>query len=252
MDKKTYYAFTHNLCRLVFSAVHRRKFQILQNRRKAVSDAGYTYKPFDENKCIFVHIPKTAGVSVSKSLFGNFGGGHDPISVYRHAFSKEEFYGYFKFTFVRNPWDRLLSAYNYLMRGGMNAGDRLWAEKNIFVFENFEEFVKKGLDNKGILSSAHFKPQYRFICPPFSTTILVDFVGRYENLGEDFNYIKSRLPNKSAGELPLYNAGASKLSDYRDCYTEETRTIAGNIYCRDIELFEYDFDEGSGKVIAGV
>ena len=67
-------------------------------------------RSYDEYKCIFVHVPRTGGVAIAKSLFGNLGGSHISISLYRKVFS-DVFDGYYKFTFVRNPWDRLVSAY---------------------------------------------------------------------------------------------------------------------------------------------
>lgn len=86
----------------------------------------YSYKPLDNLKCIFVHIPKTAGISISRSIFGNLGGGHTKIRDYELIFSAKDFNNYFKFTFVRNPWDRIFSAYRFLKNGGINEEDNLF------------------------------------------------------------------------------------------------------------------------------
>jgi len=64
--------------------------------------------PFDRYQCIFVHIPKTAGVSICRSLFENLAGGHTTIAKYQIIFSKKEFDRYFKFTFkigVKSTFD---------------------------------------------------------------------------------------------------------------------------------------------------
>ena len=73
-------------------------------------------KVFDKKKCIFFHIPKTAGISLVKALFGDLDWGHRDVKYYRNVFNKKKFDSYFKFTFVRNPYDRLFSAYSFLKK----------------------------------------------------------------------------------------------------------------------------------------
>lgn len=58
------------------------------------------------------------------TLFGNLGGAQLRIPHDQLIFSQREFEDYFKFTFVRNPWDRLLSAFLFLKKGGANKVDR--------------------------------------------------------------------------------------------------------------------------------
>ena len=101
--------------------------------RKKETDDGYSFKPFDQCGCIFIHIPKCAGVSVSKALFGNLAGGHSRVVDYQLVFNSNEYSNYFKFTFVRNPWDRLVSAFFFLKKGGFNDADKKWV-KSAFAF----------------------------------------------------------------------------------------------------------------------
>ena len=68
-----------------------------------------SFAPLDYYRCIFVHIPKNAGLSVCYTLFGNTGGSHRKITSYQKLFHPKTFASYFKFTFVRNPWDRFIS-----------------------------------------------------------------------------------------------------------------------------------------------
>ena len=58
----------------------------------------YSMDAFDHFKCVFVHIPKAAGVSVNKALFGNLAGGHQSVKEYQEIFKKETYQSYFKFT----------------------------------------------------------------------------------------------------------------------------------------------------------
>ena len=70
-----------------------------------------TFRPWDEHRCIFIHIPRTGGGSVAEALFGGGGETHAPLSAMQRHFEQEEFQAYFKFTFVRNPWDRLVCVF---------------------------------------------------------------------------------------------------------------------------------------------
>ncbi|MFT6834552.1 MAG: hypothetical protein ACJA0H_000583, partial [Francisellaceae bacterium] len=62
----------------------------LTQLRRVKDFNGYGFKSFDEKKAIFVHIPKCAGISVCKSLFGNLGGGHNTLEQYTYIFSPKE------------------------------------------------------------------------------------------------------------------------------------------------------------------
>jgi hypothetical protein len=84
--------------------------------------AGYP----NRHRCIFIHIPKTAGASIALSLFNE-----PPRHVHYRDFeiaNPDKFRRYFKFAFVRNPWDRLVSSYFYFavaertmtIRSGLN------------------------------------------------------------------------------------------------------------------------------------
>ncbi|WP_448570995.1 sulfotransferase family 2 domain-containing protein [Trichothermofontia sp.] len=138
-------SLSHDQRRAAFAAQYPQEFKQAQELRNTKTPNGFSYKPFDDHRCIFFHIPKAAGISVAKSLFGSLGGGHVTAQRVVIIFSQHEFESYFKFTFVRNPWDRLLSAYNYIKAGGLLNVDRKWAVENIVPYKTFESFVLKGL-----------------------------------------------------------------------------------------------------------
>ena len=94
----------------------------------------------DEHRCVFIHIPKAAGTSLTKTLFAA-PSRHLQYTEYERA-NPKKFKKYFKFTFVRNPYDRLFSAYTFLKKGGLNELDRCWAEQNLASFPDFESFVR--------------------------------------------------------------------------------------------------------------
>jgi hypothetical protein len=118
----------------------------------------YSLKPYDTYKCIYVRIPKCASRSISQSLFDNLGGGHKTILEYQLIFSSKEFNSYFKFAFVRNPWDRLVSAYHFLKEGGKTERDRTWADEHLSPHIDFDAFVKTWVNRNTIRSYEHFCP----------------------------------------------------------------------------------------------
>jgi hypothetical protein len=210
-------------------------------RSRVLGTVDYSLKPFDDHKCIFVHIPKTAGISITKSLFGNLGAGHMTIKKYQIIFNNIEFNSYFKFTFVRNPWDRLVSAYNFLKKGGFDNYDKFWAQKNLSNYMDFDSFVKNGLRRKSVQSWKHFVPQYKFICSEDGMP-MVDFIGYFENLDNDFSYVQKKLGISSNSKLLHLNKSMKRNDEYKEYYTEETKKIVEYVYHKDIQLLGYNFD----------
>ena len=195
---------------------------------------------FQNYKCIFVHIPKSGGQSVSQSVFGMRFTTHMTLRNLSLVFSEQEFRSYFKFAFVRNPWDRLYSAFSYLQGGG-GTGDinRDWAKSKWAGIDDFETFVTECLPEINLERSfAHLSPQYKFVRLR-GLKPAVDFLGRYESLADDFEIVRKRLGINS----PLIHINASaRVRDYRSVYTDKMIEIVARKYRTDIEVFQYDFD----------
>jgi Sulfotransferase family len=249
---RLFYTFPHDTRRRIFRLSAPRRYNALQRLRHRES-AGYSLAPYDEHRCIFVHVPKTAGVSASRGLFGGLGGGHAPIGLYQIVYAAREFHDYFKFTFVRNPWDRLLSAYEFLRDGGMDETDRRWAEQRVQQFDNFDDFVRRWVNEENVLSYVHFVPQYRFLCAPFSHRILMDWIGRFEQLENDFDLVRRRL-GLTGAHLHHHNEGprARERRDFREHYTPAARRIVERVYRIDIELLGYSFDGKSERRVGSI
>lgn len=236
------FALPYDLRRDLYSRLKKTKFERLQQKRGHLQEDGYTYKPYDDYRCIFVHIPKAAGMSICRSLFGNLAGGHATLADYQIIFSRQEFNDYFKFTFVRNPWDRVFSAYSFLKKGGATEYDREWAPK-LARYETFVDFVKNGLHTPCMVKKLHFRPQHWFLDVPCNPDVSVDFIGYFENIQQDFEFIKRRLRLDHDPVLKHENPTSRETNlDYRDFYTDETRDIVGQFYREDIERYGYDFD----------
>lgn len=202
-----------------------------------------------EYKCIFTHIPKTGGKSI-KTLFGlpeferdykicdhehkiEYAFGHRNLS----EFENEGYFAeYFKFAFVRNPFDKIVSAYFYMENGGCNEVDRQFREKRLAQYAgHFTAFVE---DLPTFLDSTHFRPQAAWLCDS-RRNLLADFVGRYEALERDLSTVRDRL-GLSFDEAPRLNA--SRHQSYRSYYDDSTRRRVAQAYGEDMELFSYRFD----------
>lgn len=222
----------HSIRRLSFRCFRPAKFAAIQAKRG----------PFDAHRCIFVHIPKCAGISVVRSLFGDFSCGHGNLKRYQIMFGPEEFNRYFKFTIVRNPYDRLVSAFHFMKKGGINAKDKRWAERNLAPYADFDAFVKGWVNRNNIWKGLHFRPQHSFICVRGNRPGL-DFIGYFENLTSDFAHICQQLNIQST--LLETNRNPERARDYRSYYTEETRAIVARVYAEDIQMLGYAFDNSS-------
>ncbi len=212
----------------------KQKIFILSERRK-INRNGTLINAFNKSNTIFIHIPKTAGISLVNGIYGDVSNeGHRNVHFYKKIFGKK-FKKFFIFSFVRNPYDRLYSAYKFLQTGGMNIHDQNAYNQHLIGYENFEDFIFHGLNNQIVNEIVHFKLQSEFICNDYGD-IIVDFVGKYENIDNDLSQL-SKLINKEI-ILPHLNKGKAKQK-YDKIYTNKMKEIVYKMYRRDFEIFNY-------------
>lgn len=174
-----------------------------------------------ENKIIFVHIPKTAGSSIKKALGG--GTGHLTITEISNFFDKQtlgvNINNFFKFSFVRNPLDRLVPVYASFFKG---------SETDMSKFNSWIYHHE---------SAAPFRPMTTFLCDE-NKNIKVDFVGKFENLETDWEIVCERIGKNI--ELPFIETTVMPLEKpYSQYYTPETTAIIRDWLKDDFELFGY-------------
>lgn len=206
---------------------------------------------------VFIHVPKTGGVSIDRFLKNECSltgfTGHYPASYIKET-NPEIFESSFKFSFVRNPWDRLVSAFHFMSQGGYSKIDKVIYQNHIAQYEgDFNRFVLE-LPNKSNFvypnepltefyadglpyDTSHFLAQTFWLCDS-NNNILVDFVGRFEDLDRDFDKVCAHIGLRSA-QLELSNK--SNHDHYRNYYTSETAAIVASLYQSDIENFGYTF-----------
>lgn len=137
----------------------------------------------------------------------------------------------FKFAFVRNPWDRVVSQYHH--RLGVNQ-QNIRSKGITFNDWVIEVYHKKNTEYRNFNSM--FLPQKDWLSD-MNGNIIVDYIGRFENLDEDLEFIKNKLGiEKSTPHLR-----ASKRAKYQEYYNKETRDIVAQYFSKDIEHFNYSF-----------
>lgn len=159
-----------------YKHIRRVQFNRLQQLRSVITEYGYSFRPFDERKAIFVHVPKCAGASVSNAIYGCLGGGHTTLDQYLDVFEPACIRNYFKFTIVRNPWSRLVSAYSFLSNGGFCRSDDEWFKRELGHFHDFDDFVKNWVNERNIWKWVHFRPRYHYLLEKHGKVNL-DFIG---------------------------------------------------------------------------
>lgn len=195
---------------------------------------------FKNTGTIFIHVPKCAGMSVQKILYGVT----EPIghmsAINYQLFDSYKFDNYFKFTFVRNPWDRFLSAYYFLKKGGISQADAVFSARYLQPHDSFGAFVRS-LENERVRSRVldwiHFRPQYLFLAD-CSMSVTMDFIGRVENFEQDLNQVMLQM-KKSPAKIEMVNR--TQHPNRQDIYGKTERGIVRELYARDIELFNYDY-----------
>ena len=189
----------------------------------------------DRHRCLYIHIPKTAGLSIRKAL-NDERRGHLPYTEYLAA-NARKFRNYYKFAFVRNPWDRIASSFFFLKEGGLNEQDREFSDNVLRSYGTVDEFVVGWLTPEHADSWIHFRPQHHFICDGNGQCV-VDFVGHFESLEKDFAHICSHLGLSAT--LEHHNRGTA-TSDYAGLFSPAARDRVAEVYQQDIETFGYHF-----------
>lgn len=192
-----------------------------------------------KNRIIFIHVPKVAGHGLLNSLGINY---NPHMNLYKYELDdKEKFNKYFKIGFVRNPWDRLVSAFFYLKQGGNGKSYDLMMKGKLSKFETFESFVIELNNNvrfrKEILKELHSSSQYSWLMNSIGE-IEMDYIGKFESLENGFSILKEKLHKESA-MLKEHNKSCHK--QYWTYYSEETVEMVRRIYSKDVVTFNYDF-----------
>ena len=223
----------------------------------------------DEHRFVYLATHKVASTSILNALLPLFDfdldakssenlkagipvkGLHERFSQSSYRISKakllagmdRKYRRYFKFAFVRNPWDRLVSCYmsKVVLEGpGMVLGkyENATLHRNM-TFAEFAEAVCLISEEE---ANPHFRSQHTFLCADGpGKGILADFVGRFENLEKDFACVTRRIGVGVRLPHAASTGGVRNSRSYCDFYDERLARMVGERYREDAEIFGYTF-----------
>ena len=209
----------------------------------------------------FIHVPKTAGSSVAFALWPHADHvhrhwmnrclalvgihvnhyapyrlkkfrTHTPAAILQRQLPADVFAGLFKFAFVRNPWDLLVSSYHYLQtQDGHHRRRRAEDGRSFAAYAAYE--IRRGkMSQSDMLTDRDGR-------------LLVDFVGRFESVATDFAYVCRVLGLQAT----LQRENATRHLDYRRYYDDRLAEEVGRFFAADVERFGYAFDDAGRAAI---
>ena len=200
------------------------------------------------HKFIFAAIPKTGTHSVRRALrehmgpqdmeqvglfvqsqlpipdLARMGHGHISLAQLRPFMKPEDFGTFFKFAFVRNPFDRFVSYSSFITR-------------EVGHFDRDPKMVMRHFLANPPSDHILFRPQYEFVTDQ-DGNLLADYIGRVEDMQKSYDEICARIGIPKA---TLDQVNSSRRGSYRDYYDDALVEGVAKLYARDLELFGYEF-----------
>lgn len=218
-----------------------KKLLLLKKAKHDIETAGFW----------FIDIPRTGSSSLKAELgmiygaaFGKkdlhadivqkqFVPSHLTALEVKSFLGEEIFSGIYKFTFVRNPWDRMLSVYKYRLK-----------YENFPKEIDFISYVKQLNSPRYFLNHSVFNSKAFYLgCLDYITNenniIIIDQVFKFEERDKAIKEISNRLNCDGLGRLKLVEAGSG--DNYRKYYDNNTKNIINRVYAEEIEAFQYRF-----------
>jgi hypothetical protein len=198
---------------------------------------------FDDHKLAYLVSPKVACTSIKRALAKSYGIPRKKYIHNRRLWNYElgklenNRQDYYTFAFVRNPYDRLVSCYRDKVA---TRRANPYFGKKVPVDSNFAQFVQTVVTTPDCLADKHFKSQYFNLYR--NGEILVDYVGRFENLAEDWRVLALKFNLEP--ELGHYGNSKDKAgvySDYKKYYTPELADLVYERFRDDFEFLGYEY-----------
>jgi len=196
-------------------------------------------------KCIFIHIPRTAGTSIESWIVGNDWWKIEPNTKHLLASQAKKIYSkywdkYFKFAFIRNPWDRMVSCLAFGEYYGVNYNNGILnfdKYKELFGHPLTIEYDYRFNTREDVITKKHIKNSVYLNLLDEE----LDFIGRFESLEKDVGFIKKHLNIKEDFQFQNKIVASERGIDYRDYYDDKTRKMVADLYKKGIEKYNYEF-----------
>lgn len=209
-----------------------------------------------EHKCIFIHIPKTAGMSIYKFFHPGINFHHNNPDYERlfgwcpkrklhmqHAtarqlletelITEEDWKTYFKFAFVRNPWDRAYSDYLFIQDfSGIKGSFKSYLNKEREFKEILNDNSNSSFLGDHLLSQTEFFDEGKYE---------LDFVGRFENFQKDIQIVLDKLKIKE--KFKEHQNSSRRVKKYADFYKGSEVKLVQEKFIDDILKFNYCFED---------
>lgn len=201
-----------------------------------------------KHKLIFIAIPKTAGHAIRNGLrplmahhdweqcglfekksfpiseLAKLGHGHLTARQIEAHLPPGTFEDFFSFAYIRNPYDRFVSFSAFINRDN----DKMKCDAL--------GTMKASLSNPNLLLHILMRPQMEFITDP-DGHIMVSHLARYENIQDEFDYIRSRA---GAEPFALPQINVSKRTSYAEYYDDELQQMVAHHYAKDFDALDYN------------
>ena len=188
---------------------------------------------FKNPDCVFLRIPKTGSTSVINGLLG---GKEAAVDIRRDGFPVE-WQSCFVFAMVRNPFDRLVSAFK-MFRGKNFKRDPLYgcSRLSLALILRLVEDDEKPVTGDDL--HARLKRHTIPMTHPYFGLSYAGYVGRFENFEYEWEHLSRLL---AVPKRPMPHLRRSKPGDYRRCFSDRDKAVATRIFDRDLRTFEYTF-----------
>ena len=163
----------------------------------------------------------------SVDAIAKIGHGHIKCSEIKPVLDDKIWNEFFKFAVVRNPWDKYISFCAFMNR------------KNDDFVKDPKKIVHDIIDRPKAKQRILFRPQYEFLCDEHGD-IMVDYVGKFEELQKVYDHVAQEIKVETS---KLEEINSSVHEHYSIYYDDELKEKVAQFYQRDIELFNYSFDD---------
>ena len=205
---------------------HTKRFIFIHNYKVAGTSIRSVFKNYNCNSFLRSDFKTKLGIILCKypKIYSSDFFWHLTAEELEKKIQKDVYNSYYKFGFVRNPWDYQVSLYHYILNR-VNHKEYEIVKK----MKYFDEYI-----NWRVESSLHLQKNFFYK----DGKCMVDFIGKFENLNEDIANISETI-GIQIKTVPHKNRNTDRKQTYLKYYSEQSFEIVKNAFREDVELFGY-------------